>query len=66
MAFYGKEKIGMSHKIIVISKVPRTSKGTPLTEIVKRDVTGAPVLDVSGEGEDIQKLRRFTLKQALF
>lgn len=25
-----------------------------------------PVLGVSGEGEDIQKQRRFTLKQALF
>lgn len=32
MAFYGKEKIGVSHKIIVISKVPCTSKGTPLTD----------------------------------
>lgn len=39
MAFYSKEKIGMSHKIIVITKVPCTSKGTPLTDSCQKKET---------------------------
>lgn len=76
MAFYGKEKVGVSHKIVVVSKVPRTSRGTLRQTMVKRDVTGClcldfpltfefPVLDVLWGG-GAKKRRHFTLKQALF